>query len=151
VEQESRFLGAGYGVDSVVADLVNFARLTTMIGMRGGQEDARTQEIRRGVNVLKSHLVGSRRYNLIPEAKADAALAAFCAGLIQRVSRGEEASSLLTKVRTVAEGEPGALPELVRRARLPEGFDFVRRLSRQSPKAAVYWCGYLDPALFGDI
>ncbi|PKO21132.1 MAG: hypothetical protein CVU38_16360 [Chloroflexi bacterium HGW-Chloroflexi-1] len=151
VEQESRFLRAGYGVDSVVADLVNLARLTTMIDLRGAREEARTQEIRRGVNALKSHLIGGRRYNLIPEAKADVALAAFCAGLIQRVSRGGEVSSLLTKVRTVAEGDPGALPELVRRARLPEGFDFVQRLSRQSPKAAVYWCGSFDPALFGDI
>lgn len=148
VEQESRFAETAYSALAVAEDLVNFARLVSMLDLRGAVEDDHTREVRAGVQRLASYVLGGEHYTHARAAKADAACAAFCAGLVRR---GLADRRLWEAVRRVASREVERLPELLEAARPTGNFAFVHRLRRGAPEAAVYWCAYLAPEVFAGL
>ena len=145
VEQENHFAETAYSVEAVAEDLVNFARLVSMLDLRGAVENDHTREVRAGVKRLASYLLGGERYTHARAAKADAARAAFCAGLVRQ---GLADRRLWEVVRRVASREMERLPDLLEAVGPTGDFAFVRRLRRGAPGAAVYWCAYLAPEIF---
>lgn len=145
VAQESRFAGKVYSPAEVAGDLLSFARLVSMLDLRGAVEDERTREIRDGVKRLAGYVLGGQSYTHARSAKEDAARAAFCAELLQR---GLTDRQLWNTVRRVANTEVERLPELLNAVRPGGDFAFVRRLRRAAPVAAIYWCACLAPEVF---
>ena len=147
IEQENNFFKEQFNIHNVADDIEDLALLINFIDIKGYEENDRTEEIRRGIISISSHLTHGGRY-LHQQVKVDAARASFCVNLIDNLHKIPDINRIFHNVRDVAENDNSRLDDILSEVKFPTKLKFITRLRKAAPKAVIYWCGCMRWDIF---